>query len=368
MVGPDPLDVAELVVHCLTYLHSPRDLKACALVSRLWVYAAQSRLFAAPNITKRSTRIPELAWGLLLDTLTSSPHLVSHIRHLVIELSPERITTLSRICSFQFTHLKTVVVILCDDGLRAPAAMALQPLFGLPALRRIKLECAISDAQAFTHLWDRCCPGLKAVTLACNSDDDSMTTDSMNSIASLPAHSIALESFYMLSTRMLDYRLMENACPFDFSKLKFLCIGWRARVPWLLFTPAVRNIEALDIVVNGTTHSLVLSSLPKLASLRIYLPSWIPAQKTQLLIDQLFSGIGAANVVRTIVISPDRYGQMDGALCTLLDSKLSSLPMPHQAGVELEMDREDYDGIWLFFPRLNSRNALRRTDAQVAWW
>ncbi|KAF8209592.1 hypothetical protein K438DRAFT_234558 [Mycena galopus ATCC 62051] len=366
MAQSNPLNVEELVENCISFLHSPRDLKSCALVSRRWVYAAQSYLFRAPDITSVLST-PEILWHLFLETLASSPHLIPYIRRLHIELDPGRlqhVATLSRICGFHFPNLETVVLILYGDGLPASAVTALQQLFGLPTVRRIRLHCTLRDAKAFTHLWDRCSPGLKEVVLACDSDDQSMTSDSFNSITFLPTSTPkpALESLYMLSNQMLDYRLIENACPFDLSKLKLLCIGWRARVPWPFFTPVVRSIETLDLVVNGTTASLVLSSFPKLTSLRLCLPYWMPAQKMQLLIDQLCSGIGSANVIRKLVISPHRHGQMDGALCMLLDSKLSNLPMPHQAGVELEMDQDDYEGIWLFFPRLNSMNKLRRTD------
>ncbi|KAF8209598.1 hypothetical protein K438DRAFT_1811348 [Mycena galopus ATCC 62051] len=367
MAGPNPLNVAELVAHCIAHLHSPRDLKACALVSRLWVYPAQSRLFRAPNLTTMS---PELPWWLFLDTLASSPHLIPFIRRLVVELIPEPIATLSRICTFQFTHLETVVVILYGAGLPAAAVTALQPLFGLPALRRVKLQCTVSDAGAFTHLWDRCSPGLREIALACNSDNFSATLRSLNPTTSLSTHSIALESLHMLSTQMLDYQLImkENSSPFDISELRFLSIGWRARVPWLDFTPAVQNIQTLDIVVNGTIESLVLSSFPKLTSLRIRLLVWTPFYKSLSMVDKLLSGIGPSNVLQTIAIHPDGgVQQMDGVLCALFDSKLSSLPMPHLISVDLEIHR-GYERVRPLFPQLNVMNMLRRTEGQDAWW
>jgi len=124
------------------------------------------------------------------------------------------------------------------------------------------------------------------------------------------------------------------------------------------------------ISAQRTAASLVLSSFPKLTFLRIYLPHWIPSTQRLSMADQLFSGISPANVLRKIVVSADGGTlSMDSALCTQLDSQLSSLPMPHTPTVDLEVDQDSYEGISPYFPRLTSTNALRRTDSHgIAYW
>ncbi|KAJ6491939.1 hypothetical protein C8R45DRAFT_928262 [Mycena sanguinolenta] len=163
----------------------------------------------------------------------------------------------------------------------------------------------------------------------------------------------------MHSSQMLDYALMQqNSCPFNLSKLKFLSIGWRTHVPWPHFSPAVQSIEGLDIVVNASAASLVLSAFPAITFLRISLPSWIHHERTLAMLDRLFSSLGPTNTLQKIVIFPSNAAvQMDGVLCTTLDAKLSSAPMPPTLVVELEVERNFYEGIWPFFLSLSGRNS-----------
>jgi hypothetical protein len=47
----NPLHIQELIASCINYIaDSSRDLKARALVSQCWTYAAQSHLFRAPIV------------------------------------------------------------------------------------------------------------------------------------------------------------------------------------------------------------------------------------------------------------------------------------------------------------------------------
>ncbi|KAF7354036.1 hypothetical protein MVEN_01090500 [Mycena venus] len=374
MEQSNPLLVQELLEHCIAYLdHSPRDLKACALVSRLWVYAAQSRLFRAPNITDPSTLIPELSWAPFLKTLDSSPHLIPHIRHLKIQsLGPEAVATLSRICSVHYTHLETVTFRYPGD-LQGSAVTAFQRLLALPTLRCVKiLECDFNDPKYFAALWEGCALGIRHVVLNCGTErPNSFASQSLpprGNTGSVPR----LESLNLQSTQMLDYQLLKYSCPFDLSRLKMLRVGWRALVPWQIFAPVVQSIETLHIVLNRTTTSISLASFPNLTVLRLYIPDWIPAPNRLTQVERLFSSFGTptahanANTLRKIIIFPGlgtRQPPMDSALCTQFDSSLSNLPMTPGLVVELELDAETYEGVWPYFPRLNALNALRRSDS-----
>lgn len=98
-----PLNIQELLDHCLFYLHSLHDLRCCAQVSSLWVYPAQSRIF-------RALQTANTTWNHLLEVLASSSHLVPHIHmlHIHISMDMDVLATLSTICAFLFTHVDAV--------------------------------------------------------------------------------------------------------------------------------------------------------------------------------------------------------------------------------------------------------------------
>ncbi|KAJ7738544.1 hypothetical protein B0H14DRAFT_3610640 [Mycena olivaceomarginata] len=280
-----PLNIQELLDHCLSYLHSLNDLKSCARVSRFWVYAAQSRIFRAPHIINGS-------WNHLLEALASSPHLISHIRQLDIQLrQPEATTTLSTVCGFPFTHVDSIVFMY--NGVIDPFAVtALQHLLALPTLRRVELQCTFGTFHDFTRLWASCVSGsgIRHVALACTPHMWNMSHTHATVFLPSPqggeGGGIALQSLSLHSREMLDYNLLAHSCPFDLSRLKTLSIGWRARIPWREFAPHVTSIEELDVVLNNTTPTLApllslsfpsASAFPKLTTLRLSLPVWIPA-------------------------------------------------------------------------------------------
>ncbi|KAJ6566860.1 hypothetical protein B0H19DRAFT_714966 [Mycena capillaripes] len=168
MDNANPLDVEELLEHCISYLrHSPRELRACALVSCRWVYPAQAQLFRAPVVTSIWTSLgaSKLSWTRFLETLHSSPHLIQRVRH--IRLHGWIVTALSesKICEFPFTHLESVWI---EDvnALSEPTVTALQQLLSLPTLQRLHLRCVFTR-EDFIRLWDRSSPGIRHLELSC---------------------------------------------------------------------------------------------------------------------------------------------------------------------------------------------------------
>ncbi|KAJ7812776.1 hypothetical protein B0H14DRAFT_2855842, partial [Mycena olivaceomarginata] len=341
------VNIQELLDHCLSYLHSLNDLKSCAQVSRFWVYAAQSRIFRALHITNGS-------WNHLLEALTSSPHLISHIRRLDIQLrQPEATTTLSTVCGFPFRHVGKIVFMY--NGVIDPSTVtALQHLLALPTLRRVALQCTFGTFHDFTRLWARCVPGsgIVRVALACYSHEWTMPNAQWPVFLPSPqggeGGGIALESLSLHSTEMLDYNLLAHSNLFDLSRLKTLSIGWRARIPWREFAPHVTSIEELDVVLNGTISALApllslsfpsASAFLNLKTLRLSLPVWIPARNRLAFAGELFAGLDAPSAkmtanamnthgnakvkasgkLRTLVLSAaaNGNGMPDAALCTL---------------------------------------------------
>ncbi|KAJ6535507.1 hypothetical protein B0H19DRAFT_1271258 [Mycena capillaripes] len=152
-----PLTVQELVDHCLGFLgDSAPDLKACALVSRSWVFTAQSHLFREFSIGMMSPfgagsitfRPCARLWERFSQTLDASPRLIRHVRDLKLQLKPVDIAVFSQICSFPFTHVDNVFVWVLGDSSSAPT------------LRRMKLRGFFSEPRHFMLMWGQCSPSV----------------------------------------------------------------------------------------------------------------------------------------------------------------------------------------------------------------
>ncbi|KAJ7141670.1 hypothetical protein C8R43DRAFT_1131290 [Mycena crocata] len=158
----NPLLIPELVDYFITYLrNSPSDLRACALVSRSWIYAAsQSHLFR--EVVLKNESVDEVRWSRLHDVIQVSPHLVQHIRRL--ELSPIRLSreTFSAACNFPFTRLEVVMIFLFEDA----DFIDIQQLFSLPTLRRLEIEPQLIDSVTFTQIWDHISPSIRHDSLS----------------------------------------------------------------------------------------------------------------------------------------------------------------------------------------------------------
>ncbi|KAJ6559876.1 hypothetical protein B0H19DRAFT_1145984 [Mycena capillaripes] len=246
MDHPTPLDIPELLEHCIDYLHdSPRDLKACALVSRHWVYPSQSHLFRAPTVTSRNgiVSVNDAPWERLRDMLALSSHLIRHIQSFNIEGLEAHSSTLHQICYFPFTHLTSVSISIV---VFSEARLAIQQLLSLPTLRRVKLGCMFLDCEGYMRVWDRCSPTICHIYL------DSKVQGSFSGsppVATSLTTPLVLESLRIESEpdQVLGYC---DSRLFDFSHLKVLSIG-RSSLPNFIasvsFAPALGTIQALDI-------------------------------------------------------------------------------------------------------------------------
>ncbi|KAJ6605223.1 hypothetical protein DFH09DRAFT_1353757 [Mycena vulgaris] len=159
-----PLRLPELTVHCVEFLSdSVSDLKACALISRHWVDAAQSRLFRHIPVLSSSTGVNP--WDDLLETLQASPHLVKYIQRLDMNTNmfpdPE---LFSEICNVPFKHLVHVCIVGAS-GVTPPLGLAIQRLLNLPTLRRVKLVTLYTQPTRFLQLWDGCSRSIQHLDL-----------------------------------------------------------------------------------------------------------------------------------------------------------------------------------------------------------
>ncbi|KAF7354031.1 hypothetical protein MVEN_01089900 [Mycena venus] len=362
----NPLYVEEILEHCLTYLcHSTHDMMACALVSRHWVYAAQSQLYRDPPIRGMLAReCPDIhrKWAQFIETLESSPHLIRHVRRLSLKVDKMAgLETVSRICFFPFTHLDSVL--LSFGLIWVPYVDAFQQLLSLPSLRRVKLQCNICGWEDFARLWDRCSPTLRHLELGFNHLRSPVVQEPPVSLVDCRGIPVVLESLHLTSKRISHYRFTQPSCPFDISTLKLLRIGHRVEVQLQDFGVAIQNIETLAIVVNVNLRNLSFSAFPKLTSLHIRMLTDSSLLQNDLLL-QLLSTIGPTSSIREIIFC-SKFSYQSPEFYEHLDAKLSSLPMPHTPIVVCAIGPAAYEYIRSHLPLLSGRDMLRRIDDEV---
>ncbi|KAJ6534277.1 hypothetical protein B0H19DRAFT_1185672 [Mycena capillaripes] len=301
MDHPNPLDVGELIAQCIDHLgDSSQDLKACALVSRRWVYAAQSQLFKA--VTVSITHVDYVApggasagaiyWARFLGTLRRSSHLTRHIQtlNLMGNGDPAVIPALSQICNFPFTHLENVFIFV-TGYLTFPHAVAFQPLLSVPTLRRVKSFFTFKQISNFVQIWDGCAPGVRHVELFFEAGASSQ----QSSQAPPPPAHIVLESLRMTSEGMTDYRMTHNLRLFDLSRLRVLSIHRRTEFPWQHCSQTLQGIEALDIFSNVRNSSTFLLDIPNVAFFKAFFDGNQPLLLPQTLISPDFCTIRSAH-------------------------------------------------------------------------
>ncbi|KAJ7141662.1 hypothetical protein C8R43DRAFT_1016963 [Mycena crocata] len=352
-----------LVEACIYFLYSTSsgnsisDLLACSLVSRSWVYAAQSCLFTQVTLSRDELKSVRM-WTRLRETLIVSPHLIRHIRrlHVMIFTGSRLRPTLSEICNFPFTHLERVTILRGNSpALKKSAVTTLRPLLRLPTLRRIDMCHDFTNLHTFGRLWRQCSPGIGHVELS--SRKHSFPDDFSHVI---PGTVLTLESLRLSCIGPVGSWLGPPAStPFDLSRLKVLSIGEDTSVLWDHFSPQVRSVEALDLFAQAD-ELVDLSLFPHLALLRMWI--YLDALPTAL---ETLSTIVPANRLRRIIISPMF---IDTEHCQELDYKLWSLPLQSSTSVELEMNKRDYDLLVALFPRLRSKNMLKRTPIDTHWF
>ncbi|KAJ7118371.1 hypothetical protein C8R44DRAFT_878965 [Mycena epipterygia] len=328
----------ELVDHIIGFLSNYGDiddLLACSLVSRSWVYPAQSHIFREINCMSMLGSLDKHRWTRFQQTTKNSPHVIRHVRQLHVYASSLHTETFGVICTFPFTHLQRTSIY--TSRLTPSDAIALQHLLGLPTLRRVLLHCDF--AEPFLCIWDRCSSGPKDIELrGCN-----------NSLQQSPIHlcpsSVRVESLQCRTAHFDDW-LMHTLCPFEFSGLRFLSMVTRKdilRSP--NFLPAHGTIEALEFVIDATTQA-DLSSLSQLASLRMSAPFGPGSAALATL-----STIAWSNSIHTLTLACS-FHDVDAEY---LDSQLSNLPIPDSATVEFEMSITEYASMMRKLPQFTSQ-------------
>ncbi|KAJ7144172.1 hypothetical protein C8R44DRAFT_865143 [Mycena epipterygia] len=372
MESPTGQLAQELVDHIIDLLHdSPADWPACALVSRSWVYPAQSHIFRRIPFDMDQYENDQI-WAYFLFIFESSPHLIRHVRQLDINALVTSARTFRAICDFPFTHVDEVSLIFeLTPSLVAP----LQQLLSAPTLRRVQINGHLRELSAFWHMWDQCSAGLRHIEM---SSREREIPDALR-----PTHPgrspIHVESLRIeISDGVRDW-LTDPVCPLDFSGLKILSLFTSTE---LLGSPnfmrARSTIEILDFDAHWDKPTIDVSSFPNLRLLRISINLGLPMPMELALMDIIFleawpralatlSTIAPSNRIVKIEIVSTFYGVTPNHFYQL-DSQLAGLPMPHAPIVELQTSAARYAEVHQYLPQLRLKNTLRRGDEDPDWF
>ncbi|KAK7028728.1 hypothetical protein R3P38DRAFT_2937941 [Favolaschia claudopus] len=370
-----PLNVPEVLDHCISFVPIPSpDLLACSLVARSWVYAAQSRLFRAPHITK--IRFPynqDIIWRFH-SSLVSSPHLVGFVRELDLGSSFMIPATIKTFCELSFTQLECLTLGM-PGRVPKEEASPIQSLFSAPSLRRLEVsvlsvDCFISDCQ---YLLKHFSPTIQHLDMHFNLSTTSIYPPADTSVPTLTSLRLWVDS--IREPAPLDPVLSY----FNLSELKAICIDASSDVtfPWNKISLDMIQILDISIMSESTTFG-DLGRFVNLRFLRIRIDPEGGRPSTAASILQMATRCPG---MRTIVVSlfafqvkhanPEYYAE--------LDSVLASLPSHIIVELELEDDEDDDDdddysiGTALqhefnSFPQLRVRSSVctaYRSDKQI---
>ncbi|KAJ7171395.1 hypothetical protein C8R46DRAFT_1190730 [Mycena filopes] len=353
MEVPNPLQIPELLRLCVARVPDASDLRACSLVSRSWVDAAQSSLFREVNLARAKRR-----WENCHQILEASPHLILHIRRLIAK--PVSIETLSAICSFPFSHLEDVDIAL-TMSIDLQAALHLQQLMALPTIRRVQLSSFFVESPAiFLHIWERASPRLRHLELFCRGFDD----------VPIPYRHprIRLESLCLLDPTTAPNWIATILSPFDLSDLIVLSVNDAESLQHGAIVEGLPTLQFLQFPAADNHHPgkpVNLALFPQLEGLRI---SMLPFDGEGVAMTlATLSSIRPASRIRNITIHT-HTPPVPKALCEDLDLALSRLPLPHPYTVTHEMPQFNDEERQLYFPRLGSSNMLGRGDPKHSWF
>ncbi|KAJ6570932.1 hypothetical protein DFH09DRAFT_1153377 [Mycena vulgaris] len=389
-----PFTIQELVNLCIHFLRdSLRELRACALVSRSWVYPAQSHVFREISIaggdpggihsailgTRGQSSVaggdcgefkPAL-WARLQQTLETSPHLIQHIRHLDIDIGARPNEQLLSICDFPFTHLEHVGSRF-DGDFTLQTALAFQALFSLPTIRSIKLTgTAPLKPTTFAKTFERCSSAVRKLHVQVNGPLPFPATPENHTGAP-----IKLVSLTIMTVGPIDRPLTVH--PFSTSNLKALALTSIFGIAWHDVVPGTKTIEILSMVVQtGPPASMAVSAFPSVKTFHTNLDLSALPRLSVLHIKTGTSGLDAAvegKMINTLISTIPPEHQMHTIVITLhtsipsaweaLDLTLSRLRVS-TVEIQVYLHRENAP---MCFPRLSAKNILRVVHINPDWW
>ncbi|KAJ7493058.1 hypothetical protein B0H11DRAFT_2228383 [Mycena galericulata] len=219
----NPLNISELVDHAISFLISPDDFRACALVSRSWVHSSQSRLFSKIEIDERlpfptgaNTRFCRL-----LAIMEESPRLAGFISNLTIHMNVIEASYLPRLSLLPYRLLMALHIgcsIMQHLGLEE--SLAIQKLLSVPSLISVTVLGTFKQQRDFLRIWEGCSENIKHLS-HWNPISEQVAQEFVGPVFGVPKKHIKLESLHGFSSHKSNRWWLEDAnCPFDISCLK----------------------------------------------------------------------------------------------------------------------------------------------------
>ncbi|KAJ7473835.1 hypothetical protein B0H11DRAFT_2195505 [Mycena galericulata] len=255
----NPLDISELVDHTISFLISPDDFRACALVSRSWVHPAQSRIFSEIKIISSDQLLSRL-----LAILEDSPHLAGFISALTIRIVAIVPSYLSRLSLLPYRRL-TALSIGCGNHLGFEESLALQQILSVPSLISAAFSCAFERREDFLRIWERCSVNIKHYSHWPVIDGPS-PQESIGHAFTAPKR-VKLESLDCFSFKRCELLLEDARCPFNISGLK--AFSWSVTDEVHDGLPATAYAKVEIISINLFSHPYDLSGFQRLAQVKL---------------------------------------------------------------------------------------------------
>ncbi|KAJ7465383.1 hypothetical protein B0H11DRAFT_2284821 [Mycena galericulata] len=361
-MGNTPLDVQELLDHCIGFLAgSPADLCACALISRAWVHASQSHLFAAVSLPGRhESRVLRL-----LELWDASPHLVRHTTRLTITFNLIDTAHFLRISHVPFIRLSSIDVL---GAVWDPyTAVSIQRLLSLQTLRSVKLMCYFERRVFAQEVWVHASPSIEHVALGGVPGDDAYDTQGT---APEPPHTsrLKLKSFHIFTPDPSHLWFQDEVyLPFDFSALKsFTYLSGSSFVQIVrsrAFAPALRTIEILTLFASLTFPP----DLRDFSCLR-YLHVQVSDDREALFLVAALQMLSPNNTIETIVVRASETRPFTMETWHRFDEAMSAEQMPRLKTVYVDpWEASPATPSEQHFPVLTERKVLLRLDTNPHW-
>ncbi|KAJ7473840.1 hypothetical protein B0H11DRAFT_2036185 [Mycena galericulata] len=257
----NPLYISELVDHAISFLSSPDDFRACALVSRSWVHPAQSRIFSELAISSNRN---DKSLSRLLAILEDSPHLAGFISTLTIRIVVIEPSYLSRLSLLPYRRL-TALSISCGNRLGLEESLALQELLSVPSLVSTAFWCAFERREDFLRIWERCSVNIKHYSHWPVMYEPT-PQEAIGQAIAVPKR-VKLESLHCFSFNSCTSWLEDSECPFDISCLKAFSSSFNDEVHGGLPATAYATIEIISSNLYSNPYDL--SGFQRLAQVKI---------------------------------------------------------------------------------------------------
>ncbi|KAJ7445570.1 hypothetical protein B0H11DRAFT_1930565 [Mycena galericulata] len=156
---------SDILGQVMAFIPTKRDLLACALVSRTWVYPAQRLLFRSLRIRRPWPAEGDLAaLQRILAALESSPHLARLIRRLDMYIVPRLV---ERIAALPFTNLVhcTLIAATYSEEELAASIPAVRAIVAHTTLRSVRFHGPFVSSKILTAMLHGCSPNITDLNL-----------------------------------------------------------------------------------------------------------------------------------------------------------------------------------------------------------